>query len=84
MSSEVLFDPFLPGFNADPFPHYQRLREADPVHQSPLGFWVLTRYEDCVAVLRDQRFGRAGFEGFLESMYGSVPAHERLPVRSER
>jgi hypothetical protein len=79
MSSEILFDPFLPGFNADPFPHYHRLREADPVHQSPLGFWVLTRYEDCVAVLRDQRFGRAGFEGFLESVYGSPPGHERLP-----
>jgi len=79
MSSEVLFDPFLPEFHADPFPYYHRLREAEPVHQSPLGFWVLTRYEDCVAVLRDQRFGRAGFEGFLESMYGSVPAQERLP-----
>jgi cytochrome P450 len=79
MSSEILFDPFLPGFNADPFPHYHRLREADPVHQSPLGFWVLTRYEDCVAVLRDQRFGRAGFEGFLESVYGSPTAQERLP-----
>ncbi len=79
MSSEILFDPFLPGFNADPFPHYHRLREADPVHQSPLGFWVLTRYEDCVAVLRDQRFGRAGFEGFLESVYGSPAGHERLP-----
>ena len=79
MSSEILFDPFLPGFNADPFPQYRRLREADPVHQSPLGFWVLTRYEDCVAVLRDQRFGRAGFEGFLESMYGPPAGHERLP-----
>ena len=79
MASEILFDPFLPGFNADPFPHYHRLREADPVHQSPLGFWVLTRYEDCVAVLRDQRFGRAGFEGFLESVYGSPAGYERLP-----
>jgi cytochrome P450 len=80
MSSEMLFDPFLPGFHADPFPYYHRLREAEPVHQSPLGFWVLTRYDDCVAVLRDQRFGRAGFEGFLESMYGSsMPAQERLP-----
>ena len=79
MSSEILFDPFLPGFNADPFPQYRRLREADPVHQSPLGFWVLTRYEDCVAVLRDQRFGRAGFEGFLESVYGSPVGYERLP-----
>ncbi len=79
MSSDVLFDPFLPDFNANPFPYYHRLRETDPVHRSPLGFWVLTRYEDCVMVLRDQRFGRAGFEGFLEAMYGSNPAQERLP-----
>jgi cytochrome P450 len=75
----VLFDPFLPDFNADPYPYYRRLREADPVHQSPLGFWVLTRYEDCVTVLRDPRFGRAGFEGFLESIYGSAGAPDRLP-----
>ena len=79
MSSDVLFDPFLPDFNANPFPYYHRLRETDPVHRSSLGFWVLTRYEDCVMVLRDQRFGRAGFEGFLEAMYGSNPAQERLP-----
>ncbi len=37
----MLFDPFLPEFNANPYPFYRRLREADPVHQSPLGFWVL-------------------------------------------
>lgn len=79
-SSEVLFDPFLPEFNADPYPFYHRLREADPVHQSPLGFWVLTRYEDCVMVLRDPRFGRAGFEGLLESVYGNTVEQGRLPT----
>jgi len=79
MTPQVLFDPFLPEFNADPFPFYHRLREADPVHRSPLGFWVLTRYDDCVQVLRDPRFGRAGFEGFLESMYGNSTPGERLP-----
>jgi len=79
-SSEVLFDPFLPEFNADPYPFYHRLREADPVHQSPLGFWVLTRYDDCVMVLRDPRFGRAGFEGLLESVYGNTVEQGRLPT----
>ncbi len=79
-SSEVLFDPFLPEFNADPYPFYHRLREADPVHQSPLGFWVLTRYDDCVMVLRDPRFGRAGFEGVLESVYGNTVEQGRLPT----
>jgi pimeloyl-[acyl-carrier protein] synthase len=79
-SSEVLFDPFLPEFNANPYPFYRRLQEADPVHQSPLGFWVLTRYDDCVMVLRDQRFGRAGFEGLLESVYGNTVEQGRLPT----
>ena len=76
----MLFDPFLPEFNADPYPFYHRLREADPVHQSPLGFWVLTRYDDCVMVLRDPRFGRAGFEGLLESVYGNTVEQARLPT----
>jgi hypothetical protein len=79
-SSEMLFDPFLPAFHADPYPFYRRLREADPVHLSPLGFWVLTRYDDCVMVLRDPRFGRAGFEGMLESVYGGAGEQGRLPT----
>src|SRR2546426_12378034 len=45
-----------PEFLADPYPTYHRLRAEDPVHQSPLGFWVLTRYDDVSAVLRDPRF----------------------------
>ena len=59
---EVQFNPMDPEFVADPYPTYHRLRALDPVHHSPLGFWVLTRYDDCVTVLRDQRFGRAGFD----------------------
>jgi cytochrome P450 len=51
----VLFNPFLPEFHADPSPFHRRLREEDSVHQTPMGFWVLTRYADCVAVLRDAR-----------------------------
>jgi len=47
-----------PEFVADPYPTYHRLRSEDPVHESPLGFWVLTRYEDVVATLRDPRFAK--------------------------
>ncbi len=78
-AAEILFDPFLPEFNANPYPFYHRLRAEDPVHLSPLGFWVFTRYDDCVMVLRDQRFGRAGFEGFLEQVYGSAVEGDRMP-----
>jgi cytochrome P450 len=77
--SEVLFNPLLPEFHADPYPFYRRLREKEPIHQSPMGFWVLTRYEDCVAVLRDARFGREEFQQMLSSVYGDETEKPALP-----
>ena len=50
----VVFDPFEPGFDAWPYDQYRRLREQDPVHWSELLCgWLLTRYDDVTAVLRD-------------------------------
>lgn len=46
----------------DPYGLYRQLRERAPVHRTPGGLWVLTRYADIAAVLRDPRFGREGFE----------------------
>ena len=42
----------------DPYPVYTRLRRHSPVHRSDiLGGWVLTRYDDVLAVARDhERF----------------------------
>jgi len=79
VNDEILFNPLLPEFHADPYPFYRRLREKEPVHQSPMGFWVLTRYEDCVAVLRDQRFGREEFQQMLSSVYGDDSEKPQLP-----
>lgn len=43
-----------PGFVADPYPYYERLRDHAPVHYLPdVDLWVLSRYEDVVAALRD-------------------------------
>ncbi len=49
----VTYNPFEPGFASNPYPHYQALREADPVHHSPLGFWMLFRHDDVLRFLRD-------------------------------
>jgi cytochrome P450 len=49
----VTYNPFQPGFSADPYPHYRQMRDADPVHHSPMGVWVLFRYDDVFRVLRD-------------------------------
>ena len=68
------FDPSLPGLAADPYPVYHRLRADDPVHWSPIvGMWVLTRYADTVAVLRDDsRFAKGGRQ-VLEKRIASGP-----------
>src|SRR5215831_4253425 len=50
-------------FIVDPFPTLHRLRQEDPVHKSPEGFWFLTRYDDVNAVLRNQKLFGAFFFG---------------------
>lgn len=52
MTEVIVFNPFAPGFDADPYPHYREMRELDPVHDHPLGFWFLTRYDDVTQLLR--------------------------------
>ena len=48
------FDPFEPGYVQSPHAQYERLRRLDPVHWSDLlEGWVITRYDDVNAVLRD-------------------------------
>lgn len=47
----------------NPFPIYARLRAEDPLTRivdrtRGLSLWLLTRYDDCVEVLKDPRFGK--------------------------
>jgi cytochrome P450 len=51
--AEVAYNPFEPGFTADPYPQYEVLRDHDPVHQTPFGIWILFRYDDVRRLLRD-------------------------------
>ncbi len=53
----VFFNPLDPEAHKDPYPQYRRLREHAPMLRGPLGYWVLSRYADIAAVLRDPRFG---------------------------
>jgi cytochrome P450 len=46
-------NPFEPGFFDDPYTQYRAVREQDPVHHSPIGAWLLMRYDDVCRVLRD-------------------------------
>ncbi|MGH7366853.1 MAG: cytochrome P450 [Candidatus Rokuibacteriota bacterium] len=72
--ADIQFNPMDPAFVADPYPTYHRLRAEDPVHHSPLGFWVLTRYPDVMATLRDPRLIKEPIAAFVAARFGmAVP-----------
>ena len=48
-----MYNPFEPGFTEDPYPQYRELRAHDPVHQTLLGFWFLSKHDDVNRFLRD-------------------------------
>ena len=56
------YDIASPQHKADPYPFYARLRAHDPVHRVTLpggtAAWLVTRYDDVVMVLKDDRFAK--------------------------
>lgn len=58
-------------FLDDPYPAYMALREAAPIHWSDEfygGAWLLTRYEDVEAMLRDPRFSARRTGGWINGV----------------
>jgi len=52
---EKLF--FTPEGRTNPYPLYHELRASSPVHRTEFG-WLLSRYDDCWAAMRDPRLGK--------------------------
>ena len=74
-SDAIDFRPDAAEFLADPFALYRRLREQDPVHWSPrLKSWVLTRYDDCKAVLLDKEISSDRLRPFFATLPGAEAA----------
>lgn len=51
--SPLALNPFEDGFFADPYAQYTALRDAEPVHRTGLGPWLLTRWDDVHRLLRE-------------------------------
>jgi cytochrome P450 len=48
------FDPLDPDYLADPYPYYARFRREAPVFYAPqIDFWVVSRYEDILEIVKD-------------------------------
>jgi len=82
-------------FKANPFPFYAQLRSEAPVYRTKLpdsrDVWLVTRYDDVLALLKDDRFGKdkinartppwlpGMFKPLLRNMLDvDVPDHTRL------
>jgi cytochrome P450 len=58
-------------FIADPYPALAALREAAPIVRFPAtGQWLVTRFEDVHAALRDRRLGRAYRHRYSDEQFG--------------
>jgi hypothetical protein len=57
-ANEPLFNPLSPDFIRDPYPHYERLRNTDPMHVNAHGAFVASRHAEVSLVMRDKRFGK--------------------------
>jgi cytochrome P450 len=66
------YDLLSPEVRDDPYPLYERLREASRIHWSEkLGGWGLTRYDDVRAALDIPELSAARFSPYLEIMRAS-------------
>ncbi|MBV9791615.1 MAG: cytochrome P450 [Chloroflexi bacterium] len=66
------FDPLAPAQNANPYPVYAEMRRESPVFYSPLyDMWVVTRYADVAAVLKNHA---------VFSSVGSMQTTPHLPA----
>src|SRR6056297_1059359 len=57
-AGRVVWNPFEPGYFADPSVQLNALREQEAVHHIEFtGGWMITRYDDVAAMLRDRSIG---------------------------
>jgi cytochrome P450 PksS len=55
-ANQPTYDLFAPEALVNSYPLYKRMRSEDPVHYcESAGYWILTRYRDVEAALRDER-----------------------------
>ena len=78
---DEIYDPTDPATIADPYPALAWLRAEAPIAWSNrLKAWLLTRYDDCLAVQRDRRFSAERMAAYFQ---GLDPARRKQLQQSE-
>ena len=64
-------DIFSPAFAADPYPAYRRMRDHHPLYfHGPSQTWILSRYDDVQAALRQPEFTTRSYAAQTEPLLG--------------
>src|SRR5579883_961261 len=77
---QAMADLFDPARRGDPYTPAAVLREAAAVHHTPLGLHLLTRYQECAAVLQGSTWSHAEEAGQLHPSVAAEEAAEELPT----
>jgi len=72
-TSDVYYDPYDVGINADPYPVFTRLREEQPLYYNDRhDFFAVSRYEDVERGLKDFETFISGRGGILELIKSGI------------
>ncbi len=75
-ANEPTYDLFAPSALVNSYPLFKRMRSEDPVHYcESKGYWILTRYRDVEAALRDERLSSDRTALFINQL-GSLDVKE--------
>ncbi len=75
--AELGYEPARPAFIADPYPALARLRAEHPViHDPATDQWLVSRFADVGALLRDKRLGRSYVHVATHEEFGRTPPPE--------
>jgi cytochrome P450 len=81
-------DLFDPGFVADPYPTYARLRSEGPIHRVTIPDgqrpWWIMRYEDVSAFLKDERFVKEERNALTPEQLAKMPPVPEVIKRLSR
>lgn len=72
------FDPRAPEFRANPYPYYALLQQQAPIFRwEAWGIWFLSSYDDCAALLRDNRLGHSP-QGYADAPDNQQPLFDMM------
>ena len=72
-ASDVYYDPYDVGIDADPYPTFRRLREEAPLYHNDVhDFWAASRHEDVERGLKDNQTFISGRGGILELIKAGI------------